>query len=87
MAVPPALFLPVTADLEEAFSYKQSLPKDQKGFRSIQEFFSRPINFEALRPVDSQAVVVAPADSVIQNSFFIRPDENGEIIDAYVPQV
>lgn len=77
----------VLSDLEEAFSYKVVLPKGQDSFTSMQEFFTRPIHYEAYRPIDRNAVLVSPADSVVQNSFFILPDKEGNIINARVPQV
>ncbi|KAL8273528.1 hypothetical protein Esti_002594 [Eimeria stiedai] len=75
------------ADLEEAFSAKPAFPESARTFKSIQEYFTRPLNIEVWRPIDAQALVVSPADSVIQNAFFIRPNEDGEILDAHIPQV
>ncbi|OEH79899.1 phosphatidylserine decarboxylase [Cyclospora cayetanensis] len=74
-------------DMEEAFSVKQTLPPGKRNFESLQDFFTRPINIEALRPIDSQASVVAPADSVLQNAFFVKPNALGEVVDARIPQI
>ncbi|KAL8440022.1 hypothetical protein Efla_002370 [Eimeria flavescens] len=73
-------------DLEEAFSAKVARSEGDS-FRSLQQFFMRPISYEVLRPIDYKALVVSPADSVIQNAFFVTPNEHGEIIDAHIPQV
>nr|ASN64466.1 phosphatidylserine decarboxylase 2 [Eimeria falciformis] len=74
-------------DLEEALSFKHTQNRGQQGFRTLQEFFTRPINYELIRPIDQNAVLVSPADSVIQNAFFIKPDEEGNIVNARIPQV
>lgn len=75
------------SDLEEAFSLMHTYPQGQRGFRSLQDFFTRATNVEVIRPTLPEAVVVAPADSVVQNAFFIRPNNQGEIRDAHIPQV
>ncbi|KAL8429078.1 hypothetical protein ACSSS7_006785 [Eimeria intestinalis] len=66
---------------------KPTFPESERSFKSLQEFFTRSINIEVLRPIDKNAHVVSPADSVIQNAFYIKPDENGEIQHARIPQV
>lgn len=75
------------ADLEEAFSVAQTWPPGRRHFPNIGRFFSRPINTDVLRPVDANAAVVSPADSVLQNAFFVKPDAHGKVVGARVPQV
>lgn len=78
----PSQGLPVSlADLAEAYSRTTS------DFRTLDEFFTRRIAHEVLRPIDKQAVLVAPADSVIQNAFSLSPNEGRRITEAFVPQV
>ncbi|KFG61539.1 phosphatidylserine decarboxylase [Toxoplasma gondii RUB] len=75
-------------DLEEAFSMSD---KDRRhsaaDFRSVQEFFTRPINYHVYRDMDPRASIMAPADSLIQNIYTIRPDFKGEISHPIIPQV
>ena len=75
------------ADLEEAFSTAQTWQGGGRHFECIGSFFSRPINTDVLRPIDRDALVVSPADSVLQNAFFITPDKDGKIVAARIPQV
>ncbi|CDJ38273.1 Phosphatidylserine decarboxylase 1, related [Eimeria tenella] len=73
-------------DLEEAFSLLQLRPGGPQLFPTVDLFFSRPINYDVLRPIDSEAILVSPADSALQNAFYIKPDEDGNIIGARIPQ-
>ncbi|PHJ23975.1 phosphatidylserine decarboxylase [Cystoisospora suis] len=75
-------------DREEARSMKDvDSSHSAAEYASLQDFFTRPINVEALRPWNPEALVAAPADAVLQNIFSIRPDADGYIRHHTVPQV
>lgn len=76
------------SDKEEAYSLGDLKSAHSAAqFKVLQDFFTRGINVEVLRPWNPEALVVAPADAVVQNTFSIKPDAQGFIRRHVVPQV
>ncbi|PFH35669.1 phosphatidylserine decarboxylase [Besnoitia besnoiti] len=67
------------ADRSERYSAAQ--------FKTLQSFFTRPINTEVFRSWDPSVFVASPADAVVQNVFTVKPDSEGFIRHTLVPQV